>query len=141
MIEFVLGLAVGAGGMLAKEQFVDKDASQKQQRQAEQLSDENERLRMRLNEANRHNEELLAENERLRRSSSDHSDKLDDTLEDLAKAKKELSKVQLQNEELARKLQEYRTVCESYKLELAKYKELWVFGIGCSSAQIKMRHL
>ena len=123
MIEFVLGLAVGAGGMLAKEQFVDKDASQKQQRQTDQLSDENERLRMRLNEANRHNEELLAENERLRRSSSDHSDKFDDAQDDLERAKKELSKVLLQNEELARKLQEYKSVCENYKLELAKYKQ------------------
>ncbi len=125
MIEFIAGLAIGAGGMFAKEKLVDGDSSPKVkslQEQLEQLSNENEKLRNRSKDAERQIEDLLSENDKLRRKFKDKDDDTDDLQDDLDSARAEVKKLRSQNDEMARKIQEYKAVCDNYEAEIARLK-------------------
>lgn len=125
MIEFIAGLAIGAGGMLAKDKFVGGDSSSKSkaiQEELNRLSDENEKLRNRYKDVERQVEDLQAQNEKLRRQFKDKDDDTDDLKDDLLAAQNEVKKLRAQNDDLARKIQEYKAVCDNYEAEIARIK-------------------
>ncbi len=98
-----------AGGAYLKDKMAGSSAGKSSNINADlnALSDENEKLRKRNKDAERQVEDLLAEVEKLRRNSKSSDD-------DKAKIKK----LSLQNEELMRKIAEYKEVCASYEAKL-----------------------
>lgn len=123
----IIGAALGVGGMIAKDKLAGQNqasgtSSNKLNSEAEALSDENEKLRKRNREAERRIDDLMAENEKLRRQFKDKDDDQDDLEDDLAKAKAEVKKLRAQNDELLRKIQEYKLVCDSYENEINNLK-------------------
>lgn len=111
--------------MVAKDKIFDQNSGTSKstlQNEADRLSDENEKLRSRLRESESQIDELLADNERLRRKSKDFVDDRDDLSDDLDAAKKEIRKLRVQNDELARKVQEYKAACDSYEQEIQQLK-------------------
>ena len=125
MLELVIGAAVGVGAMVVKEQLIDGKASSKEASlldQINKLSDEKEKILARAKDAERQVEDLTAENERLRHQYKNKDDFADDLKDDLDSAKKEVLKYKALNDELSRKIQEYKAVCDNYELELNKVK-------------------
>lgn len=120
----LVGAAIGVGAMVAKDKLVGQNQSKgsKSNAEADALSDENEKLRKRNKEAERRIEDLMAENEKFRRQYKDKDDDQDDLEDELAKAKSEAKKLRAQNDELLRKIQEYKLACDSYENEIANLK-------------------
>lgn len=125
MSEFVLGAAVGAGLMIAKEQFIDKkndESADDLKRQLDSLSNENEKLRKRIKDAERQIEDLVSENQKLKKSNKSSDDEKDDLEDDLEDAKAKIKKLIFQNEELIREIQQYKDACANYENEIKKLK-------------------
>lgn len=124
MVELIVGAAVGAvGGYMAKDKLSGtSNVVSKLQNELNSLSDENEKLRKRNKEAERQVEDLLAEMQKLRRSAKEHQDNSDDVEDELHTAQTKIKKLTQQNDELLRKLQEYKELSTSYKNELDKQK-------------------
>lgn len=124
MIEFIAGAIIGAGGMVAKELLTGngQQTNAAQKRETEQLFAENEKLRNRNRQAERRIEDLMAEIQKLTRKTKDQVDSKDDLEDDLTDAKLKLRKLQQQNDELMRKVQEYKSACDSYEQEIAQLK-------------------
>lgn len=124
MIEFIAGAIIGAGGMVAKELLTGngQQTNAAQKRETEQLFAENEKLRNRNRQAERRIEDLMAEIQKLTRKTKDQADSKDDLEDDLTDAKLKLRKLQQQNDELMRKVQEYKSACDSYEQEIAQLK-------------------
>lgn len=122
MIGVLIGIAIGAGCVLAKEQFVDKknaENSNEVKRQLVSLSDENEKLRRRYKDAERQIEDLLSENNRLKRTNKSSDNEKDDLEDELEDAKVKIKKLVSQNEDLLRELKQYKDACANYE-ELIK---------------------
>ena len=123
MISFVAGVVVGAGAVAAKDYFsgdVAKSGSN-QKMELEQLYAENEKLRNRVRDSERRVEDLMAEKQKMssKLREKDDEDDLSDELEDVKRKNK---KLQQQNDDLMRKVQEYKIACESYEIEIAQLK-------------------
>ena len=76
IIEFVVGAAVGVGGMAVKDRLLGSKASDelsKAKREMDSLSDEVERLKKRLRESEDRVEELLSENRHLQMKNKEKS--------------------------------------------------------------------
>lgn len=121
MVELLAGLIAGvAGGAYLKEHVSNKSKAQAEsQTELDSLSDENEKLRKRYKDAERQIEDLLSENEKLRRASKTSGDDKDDLEDDLADAKSKIKKLTAQNEDLMRKITEYKEICASYEAKLS----------------------
>ena len=121
---FIIGAALGVGGMIAKDKLAGQNQTfgTKPNPEADALSDENEKLRKRNREAEIRINDLMAENEKLHRQSKDKDEDQDDLEYDLAKAKSEIKKLRAQNDELLRKIQEYKLACDSYENEINNLK-------------------
>ena len=122
----VLG-AFGAGAMLAKDSMSgSKNNSGTQastsQQQTNELYAENEKLRNRNKEAERRIEDLTRELQKANARFKDKDDSADDLEDDLADAKAKIRKLTQQNDELLRKVQEYKMACESYEEEIQQLK-------------------
>ena len=120
LVEYVIGAAIGAGGMLVKDVVVGNKATEsllKLQRENSSLSDEVEKLKRRYKEAEGQIEDLTAENQRLIRKNKDNSDVHDELEDERDLLKSKIKRLQSTNEELERKLQEYRIACESLQNE------------------------
>lgn len=124
MMEFVLGAVIGcAGGYVAKDKlFSNPQNDLKEKRERDELYAENEKLRSRNKEAERRIEDLVSQNERLNKAAKRTSDNTDDLQDDLEDAKNEIKKLRRQNDELLAKINEYKTACESYEIEINKLK-------------------
>ena len=115
MIELIIGAAIGVGGMIVKDHFLGNKKSEeyaKAQREINTLSDEVERLKKRNRECETRIEELISE----RDLSYDDIEDERDVLKSKVKA------LQLSNDELSRKLQEYKNACESLQNEINTLK-------------------
>lgn len=124
MIELLVGAAIGAvGGAVAKDKLSGTNNQlAKLQNDLNSVSEENEKLRKRYKEAERQVEDLLAEKNKLQRASKSNSDDKDDMEDELDEAKLKIKKLTVQNDELMRKLQEYKAACSSYENEIAALK-------------------
>jgi len=125
MVEFVVGTAVGIAGMIVKEKLLDNNKEQKtdaKQNELDTLYQENEKFRKRNKEMERQIEDLLAENQKLHRQYKDKDDDQDDLEDELQKAKGEVKKLRTQNDELYQKIEEYKTACGAYEIEIAALK-------------------
>lgn len=125
MTELIIGVAVGAAGMYAKDKILGSASTEKlnaKQREIDNLCNENETIRKCNKDLTRQVEDLQIEVERLRRQSKSKDDSQDDLRDELEDAKAEAKKLRTQNDELYRKLQEYKVACESYELEIANLK-------------------
>ena len=125
MVEFIIGAAAGAGAMFAKDLIVGNKSQQEKatnDQRLEELYNENEKLRNRNKEAERKIEDLVAENQKLTRKFKDKDDDADDMEDQLADTKLKVKKLQQQNDELLCKIQEYKSACESYEMEIAQLK-------------------
>lgn len=122
----IVGAAIGVGGMIAKEKIFEQNpnaGTQNTKKEADLLSDENEKLRKRIKEAERQIEDLMAENQKLHRQYKEKDDDHDDLEDELDNAKAEIKKQRMQNEELLRKINEYKLACDSYENEIAELKK------------------
>ena len=123
---FIVGAAIGVGGMVVKEKLFDSKANastQSAKKEADFLSDENEKLRNRIKEAERQIEDLMAENQKLHRQYKEKDEDHDDLEDELDKVKSDVKKLRLQNEELLRKINEYKLACDNYENEIAILKQ------------------
>ena len=126
MTELIIGIAVGAAGMYAKDKFLGNASTEKltaKQREIDNLCNENEILHKRNKDLSHQVEDLQLEIDRLRRQVKTKDDSQDDLQDELEDAKSEAKKLRTQNDELYRKLQEYKSACESYELEIAHLKQ------------------
>lgn len=125
MIELVTGIAIGAGGMMLKEKMSNPSNQQAnaRQREMDELYAENEKFRQRHKEAERQVEDLLAEADKLRRQLKERENGTDDMEDALDKAKAEIKKLRTQNDDLCNKLQEYKTACANYEVEIRRLKD------------------
>ena len=125
MIEFILGTAVGVGGMIVKDKYLGNTSEQQlnsKQKELDSLYAENDKFRKRNKEMERQIEDLLSENQKLKRSFKDNDDLMDDLKDSLSRSQKEVNKLRLQNDELCRNIQEYKEACEHYKMEIDNLK-------------------
>lgn len=119
MIELIAGIAAGvAGGYYLKDKGEGGAKNSNIKAELDALSDENEKLRKRNKEAERQIEDQLAEIEKLRRAQKTSGDDKDDLEDDLADAKAKIKKLTAQNDELMRKINEYKELCASYEDKL-----------------------
>ena len=123
MVGFIIGAAVGAGAIVAKDALTKKEPDkQNNSQQLNELYAENEKLRNRHKEAERRVEDLTRELQKLQARFKDKDDDADDLQDDLEDAKATIKKLTRQNDELLRKVQEYKTACESYEMEISQLK-------------------
>ncbi len=125
MMDFLIGAAIGAGCMLAKEQLIDKkevESLDQKKRELDSLSDENEKLRKRYKEAERQIEDLLSENNRLKRTNKSSDNEKDDLEDELEDAKVKIKKLVSQNEDLLRELKQYKDACANYEEQIKNLK-------------------
>ncbi len=122
MLELIIGAVVGYGGATVvngkkttKSDFLKK--------QLQDLCEENEKLRKRNKEAERQVEDLFAQNQSLYRDAKSTGDNQDDLEDELDNVKRQIKKLTAQNEELIRKIQEYKVACESYEYEISQHKK------------------
>ena len=126
MVEFIAGVAVGVGGMIAKDKFLGNENSAKQQaqqREIDKLCNENEKYRKRNKELERQVEDLLAENTKLRKQAKAKDDIGDDLEDELEEAKSEVKKLRLQNDDLYRKLHDYKEALDAKEAEISMLKD------------------
>lgn len=112
--------------MLAKDKYLGNENSAKQQalqREIDNLCNENEKFRKRNKDFERQVEDLLRENEKLRKRFKDKDD-MDNELEDeLSLAKSDIKKLRLLNDDLYRKMQEYKEALEAKGVEISILKD------------------
>lgn len=123
MIELLIGAAVGAGAMVAKDKLTGNSEGDKVKRELDQIYAENEKFRSRNKEMERQVEDLLAENQKLHKKLKDKEGNHDDMYDDLEDAQNQVKKLRKQNDELTIKLKEYKTACENYEIEVQQMKE------------------
>lgn len=129
MIEFILGTVVGVGGMIAKDKYFGNTSEQQlnvKQKELDTVYAENEKFRKRNKEMERQIEDLLIDNQKLRMNFKNSDDSMDDLRDNLSRSQKEVNKLRLQNDELYRKIQEYKEACDHYKMEIENLK--WKLG-------------
>ena len=126
MVEFIAGVAVGVGGMIAKAKYLGNENSAKQQaqqREIDNLCNENVKYRKRNKELERQVEDLLAENTKLRKQAKAKDDIGDDLEDELEEAKSEVKKLRLQNDDLYRKLHDYKEALDAKEAEISMLKD------------------
>lgn len=126
MTELIIGIAIGAAGMHAKDKVLGNSAArdlEEKKRELDNMYAENEKFRKRNKDLSRQVEDLLLENDRLKRQVKDNNNDHDDLQDELDDAKAEIKKLRMQNDEMYRKIQEYKSACESYEIEIARLKE------------------
>ena len=125
MVEYVIGAVAGAVGGAAVGSMLSgakKSELERLQRENNRASDESEKLRLRLKEAERQVEDLLAANKRLRNQAKDMEDAGNDVEDELYSAKAKVKSLSKQNEDLKRQLEEYKQLCASQELQIKELK-------------------
>ena len=125
MIEYAIGAVAGAVGGAAVGSMLSgakKSELERLQRENNRASDENEKLRLRLKEAERQVEDLLAANKRLRNQAKDMEDEGNDVEDELYSAKAKVKSLSKQNEDQKRELEEYKQLCASQELQIKELK-------------------
>lgn len=124
MVELIGGIIVGGvAGVALKDKLMgtnpQNDAKQKE---VDSLYAENEKYGKRNKELERQVEDLLSELNKVRKKAKDSDDDQEDLQDELDKAKRELKNIRMQNDELVRKLKEYKSACEAQEAEISMLK-------------------
>ena len=124
MIELIGGIVIGGvAGVALKDKIVGNSSqNDTKQRELETLYAENEKFRQRNKEAERQVEDLMVELDRIRKKAKENEEQ-DDLEDELDKAKLELKSLRQQNDELARKVKEYKDACEAQAAQISLLKE------------------
>lgn len=126
-VDLLLGAGVGfLVGYILKEKISgnkSQEAVDSKQRELDELYNENEKFRRRNKEMERQIEDLQFENKKLNKKIKDNEDSKDDLTDDLDDMKRELKKLRSQNDELCSKIQEYKTACGNYEIEIERLKD------------------
>lgn len=125
MIETVGGFILGGiVGIVAKDKIMGNSPNNdKQQNEIASLYAENEKFSKRNKELERQVEDLLSELKKVRRQAKDSDDSHDDLEDELDRAKRELKSLRLQNDELTRKIKDYKSACEAQEAEITFLKQ------------------
>lgn len=125
MIELLGGIVIGGvAGVALKDKLLGvQGQSINKQKEMESLYAENEKFSRRNKELERQIEDLLSELNKIRKKIQNADDDHDDIEDELNRAKKDLKSIHLQNEELVRKVREYKSACESQEAEISLLKE------------------
>lgn len=125
ILELLGGIVIGGVvGVTLKDKLLGtQEKNSEKQREIDSLYAENEKYSKRNKELERQVEDLLTELNRVRRKAQNADSEQDDIQDELDSAKKELKSIRLQNDELARKVREYKITCESQEAEIALLKE------------------
>lgn len=125
MVELIGGIVIGGVvGVALKDKLVGANTqSDNKQKEIDSLCAENEKFRKRNKELERQVEDLLSEMGKLRKKAKDADDDQDDLQDELDKAKREMRNIRLQNDELVRKVKEYKAACEAQEAEISMLKQ------------------
>lgn len=125
MIELLGGIVIGGvAGVALKEKLLGtQDLNTNKQQELNSLFAENEKFSKRNKELERQVEDLLSELNKVRKKAQNADDDHDDIQDELDRAKKDLKSVRMLNDELARKIREYKATCESQEAEISLLKE------------------
>lgn len=125
MLELLGGIVIGGvAGITLKDKLLGAQGQNKnKQQELNSLYAENEKFSKRNKELERQVEDLLSELNKVRKKAQNADEDHDDIQDELDLAKKDLKNVRLQNDELARKVREYKTTCESQEAEISLLKE------------------
>lgn len=118
MVEFIIGVAVGAGGAIAIDKSMEKATNSSKHVEIDSLYQENEKFRSRCKELERKVEDLMSVNEKLMRQMKSAESANEDYEDELDNMKTEIKKLRNENMELADQLKEYKAACESYERKL-----------------------
>ena len=124
MVELISGIIVGGvAGVALKDKLMGADTqNETKQKELDSLYAENEKYSRRNKDLERQVEDLLSELNKVRKKANEADDDQDDLEDDLAKAKAEVKKLRAQNDELLRKIQEYKLACDSYENEINNFR-------------------
>lgn len=125
MLELLGGIVIGgvAGVALKDKLLGTQGQNTNKQQELNSLYAENEKFSRRNKELERQVEDLLSELNKFRKKAQNADDDYDDIQDEFDRAKKELKSIRMQNEELARKVREYKATCESQEAEISLLKE------------------
>lgn len=125
MIELIGGIVLGGvAGVALKDKLLGSDTQKdNEQRELNSLYTENEKYSKRNKDLERQVEDLLSELNKIREKAKDADNDQDDLQDELDKVKRELKNTRLQNEELARKVKEYKYACEAQEAEISLLKQ------------------
>lgn len=125
MIELLGGIVIGSvvAVTLKEKIWGTQDQNTNKQQELNNLYEENEKFSRRNKELERQVEDLLSELNKVRKKAQIADDDHDDLQDELDRAKKDLKSVRLQNDELVRKVREYKAICESQEAEISLLKE------------------
>lgn len=125
MVELISGIIVGGvAGVALKDKLMGADTqNETKQKELDSLYAENEKYSRRNKDLERQVEDLLSELNKVRKKANEADDDQDDLQDELDKAKRELKNIRLQNDELARKLKEYKSACEAQEAEISMLKQ------------------
>jgi len=125
MIELLGGIVIGGvAGVALKDKLVGKQGQDtNKQNEVESLYAENEKFSRRNKELERQVEDLLYELNKVQKKNKDANDYRDDLEDEIDSTRKELKSIRLQNEELIRKVKEYKYTCEAQEAEISFLKE------------------
>lgn len=125
MTELIIGIAIGAAGMYAKDKVFGNSTArelEEKRRELDNLYTENEKYHKRNKDLSRQVEDLQIENDKLKRQVKDNNNDYNDIQDELDEAKNEIKRLHMQNDELCQKMQEYKSACESYEFEINHLK-------------------
>ncbi len=125
MIELVGGIVLGGvAGVVLKDKLMGSNASKdNKQRELDSLYAENEKYSKRNKDLERQVEDLLSELNKIRKKAKDADDDQDDLQDELDKVNRELKNARLQNEELVRKIKDYKFACDAQEAEISMLKQ------------------
>ncbi len=93
------------------------------QRKLDEACADAEKFRKRTKEMQDEIDTLLAENRKLLNRAKDAEKESEDNEDDRDDARRLVKKLREENEQLTRKLKEYREACESYEIEIKELKK------------------
>ena len=115
MWEFIIGSAIGAGAVIAKDTLMDSKKEMALKEEIVNLQQDYEKLRKRNKEAERLIEDLQTNNERLHRQLQEQKDNEEDLQYNLQTAQSKIAQQEKVILDLQEQVEEYRSAYQSLK--------------------------
>ena len=123
MWQFLVGLLAGAGGVLAKDYFIDKSEQKKYQSLLNSISEENDKLKIRNKDAERLIENLQTEMFQVKERNKSYEDIKCDINDDWDAEKRKNKRLSTQVSELSAQIEEYKAAVHSLELEIKQLRK------------------